>query len=130
MNRKICSQYKQGTSMPSIDPWYDDKQNKLNHVDDKESSLLSVLPVGVYQTGIDYLDSASRNLFCCQNTCFPLLDLHHQSLEEVLPLSVEELVTLVRINFIIHDQIAACTLCLLYSADEMNLKYSRVAEFL
>jgi hypothetical protein len=90
MNRKICSQYKQGTSMPSIDPWYDDKQNKLNHVDDKESSLLSVLPVGVYQTGIGYLDSASRNLFCCQNTCFPLLDLHHQSLEEVLPLSVKQ----------------------------------------
>jgi hypothetical protein len=84
--------------MPSVDSWYGDKQNKLNHADYEESSLLNVLPVGAYQTGIGYLDSASRNLFCCQNTCFPLLDLHHQSLEEVLPLSVEQLVTLVSIN--------------------------------
>ena len=102
MNRKSCSRHKPGTATQIVDPWPGDKQNKLNHVDDKESSLLSVLPVGVYQTGIDCLDSASRNRFCCQNTCFPLLDLHHQSLEEVLPLSVEQVVTLVSIIFIIH----------------------------
>lgn len=74
--------------MPSIDPWHGDKKNKLNHVDDKESSLWNVLPSGEYQTGIDCLDNASGNLFCCQSTCFPLLDLHHPFLEEVLLLSV------------------------------------------
>ena len=88
MYHKTCSLGTLGTATPSIDPQHGGKQNKLNYVDNKESSLSNALPDGGYQIGIDCLDSASRNLFCCQNICFPLLDLHPQSLEEVLPLSV------------------------------------------